>query len=233
VEARKLSRIFGAENPGPGDTIILLSKALLRGTCVPAGEAAFAAAVYACSEVLAARLGDLAFANEDSPYAAVVVIRFDAFDVGREIDRLIDEFQPDPRHGEWLRSWAREHRALPAAFDMGGVMGMRRDGTVVSVAWDDPEGSTREETAALAHVAAIIGASRNYSSLKDLAPKRPADAAECPACESLEPTTEEHRGCPTCWYLGWTPPKAPPWFYLPVGQLPAAPWWRKIFGASK
>jgi hypothetical protein len=85
---------FAAFEVEAGDTVILLSRAHFRGTCVPAGEAAFAAAVYACPEVLAARLGDLAFANEDSPYAAVAIIRFDAFDVGPEIDRLIDEFEP-------------------------------------------------------------------------------------------------------------------------------------------
>jgi hypothetical protein len=109
-----------------GDTLVLLSKANFRGPRVPASEAAFAAAAYSSPAILAERLADLAFANEDAPYAATAVLRFDEVDVESEIERLIDRYEPDPRHGTWLRDWARSHRALPVTFDMGGVIPRER-----------------------------------------------------------------------------------------------------------
>jgi hypothetical protein len=69
-------------------------------------------------------------------------------------------YHRDPSHEAWLSDWAREHRALPACFDWGGVLALRRDCSVVSVAWDNPD-SFREETTCLAHMIAAIGASRD------------------------------------------------------------------------
>jgi hypothetical protein len=226
-----------------GDTIILLSKANFRGPCVPVEEAAFAAAIHASPAALAQRLAEAAFANSDTPYAAVAVLRLDDVDVGSAIDRLIDEYQPDPRHGEWLRDWSREHRALPVAFDMGGVLGMRRDGSVVSVSWDDPTGSTREETSGAAHLAAVVGASQKYALLATLAPRRPLDAKPCSQCAILNPGSDVPHGCPACWYLGWQPPAPPPWLFAPLGERPGVPvtdraaaktsWWKRIFQRSQ
>jgi hypothetical protein len=195
-----------------GDTVILLSEANFRGRGVPIDEAAFAAAAHANPAVLAERLAELAMANEDSPYAAAAVLRLDGVDVSAEIDRLIDEYRPDPRHGEWLRDWSQEHRALPVYFDMGGVAGLKRDCSVVAVAWDDPEHSTLEETSAADHLTAIVGASRTYATLATLAPRRPPDAQDCPHCDS-----DNRRGCAWCCYLGWCPPARPAWFHRPLG----------------
>ena len=63
-----------------GDAIILLSRANLGGPCVTVEEAAFAAAAHASPAVLAERLAELAFANTDSAYAAVAVLRLDDVD---------------------------------------------------------------------------------------------------------------------------------------------------------
>gem|GEM_PF-1380101 len=194
-----------------GDTLLLLSKAALSGPCLPPEEAAFAAAAYASPAALAERLADVAFRNEKTPFAAVVALRFDAVDVSAELDRLIAAYEPDPGHGAWLRAWARTERALPVSFDMGGVIGLRRDGSVVSVAWDDP-GSTREETSDAAHLATTIGASRKYPALRTLAAVRPPHAKACPHCEEFRVSTSGAEGCPMCWYLGWVPPNPPPWF---------------------
>jgi hypothetical protein len=225
-----------------GDTLVLLSKANFRGPCVPASEAAFAAGACSSPVILAERLADLAFANEDSPYAATAVLRFDAVDVESEIERLIDRYEPDPRHGTWLRDWARLHCALPVSFDMGGVLGLKADGIVLSVAWDHwdhPNDSTREEASATAHLAATIGAARNYPALETLAPRRPATARACSHCPSL--AQAQAPGCPMCWYLGWEVPRPPASFYA-LGAEPGvvaaegrqvkepAPWWRRIFG---
>jgi hypothetical protein len=225
-----------------GDTIILLSKANFRGPCVPVEEAAFAAALHASPAVLAERLAEPVFANDDSPYTAVAVLRLDEVDVGSAIDRLIDEYRPDPRHGKWLRDWSLEHRALPVVFEIGGVLGIKRDGAVLSVSWDDPQGSTRQETSGAAHLAAMIGASQKYAMLATLAPKRPLDAQVCSHCATLNPGSDVPRGCPMCCYLGWQPPAPPRWFQLPIGDgsaLPetnpagaASPWWKRIFRRS-
>ena len=194
-----------------GDTLLLVSKAALSGPCLAPEEAAFAAAAYASPEALAERLTDVAFRNESTPFAAVVALRFDAVDVSAELDRLIAAYEADPRHGAWLGAWARTERALPVSFDMGGVVGLRRDGSVVSVAWDDP-GSTREDTSDAAQLAATIGASRNYPALRTLAPARPPHAKACPHCAKFRVTPGGAEGCPMCWYLGWVPPNPPPWF---------------------
>ena len=117
---------------------------------------------------------------------------------------------------------------------MGGVLALRRDCSVVSVAYDDPS-TTREETTGLAQLAATIGASRNYPTLQTLAPARPSDAESCPHCPSFAAASLERDGCPMCWYLGWVSPKAPSWFLKPfIGthanrEMPrASPWWRRI-----
>lgn len=158
-------------NVKAGDTLVLVSRAAFRGPSVPTEDVAFAAAAYRSPSMLAERVAALAFSTEDSPYVAVGVLRFDDVDVSSEIDRLIDGYQPDPRHGGWLGDWARSHRCLPAAFDRGGVLGMKPDGTVLSVAWDRPGDTTREETSAAAHLAATMGASREYPGLRTLAPR--------------------------------------------------------------
>jgi hypothetical protein len=225
-----------------GDTIILLSRAAFR-PCVPIEEAAFAAAAHASPAALAERLAELAFANTDSPYAAVAVLRLDDADVGSAIDRLIDEYQPDARHGDWLREWSLQNRALPVVFEMGGVLGMKRDGSIVSVSWDDPVGSTREETSGVAHLAAVVGASQKYAALATLAPRRPVDAEDCSQCALLNRESDNPRGCPICWYLGWRPPTPPTWFFnTPSGEQPppanakatepSSPWWKRIFRRS-
>src|SRR5690606_33505435 len=160
---------------------------------------------------LAERLAEVAFAETDTSYAAVVALRFDDIDFGSTLDRLIDTFEPDPRHGEWVREWSQRERAIPVVFDMGGVLGMKRDGTVISVPWDEPHGALREETSSVAHMAAVIGAAQKYPELKTLAPNRPSDAPDCPQCAVLNP--DGSRGCPVCWQLGWLPRTPPSWWF--------------------
>ncbi len=220
-----------------GDVVVLLSKANFRAPCFPTNDVAFAAAAYSSPAILAERLVDLGFANGDSPYSAAAVLRFDSTDVETEIDRLVDRYEPDPSHGAWLGDWARARRALPVSFDVGGALGIRRDGTVLSVAWDRQDDSTREETSGVAHLAATVGAARTKPTLETLAPRRPAAARACPQCGALAPAGGT--GCPTCWYLGWEVPKPPAWFRSgSEGQSTRRnderkgrlPWWRRIFG---
>jgi hypothetical protein len=220
-----------------GDTIVLLSKANFRGLCVPSSDAAYAAAACSSPAILAEHLAELAFANYEAPYAATAVLRFDAIDVRSEIERLIDRYQPDPKHGDWLRAWSRSNRALPVCFDMGGVFGLKPDGEVLSVAWDAPARSTRNETSPAIHLMAAIGAADIYPSLKTLVPRRPKLASTCSHC-AAKPTSEP-RGCPHCRYLGWMPHEPPPWFYRPSPRSTSAKdrheygrrrsWWQRLF----
>src|SRR5690606_27491269 len=129
------------------------------------------------------------------------------------------------------------HRALPVGFDMGGVLGLKTDGSVVSVAWDDPDHSTREETTPAVHLAAAIGAAQKYPSLSTLAPRRPRGAPDCTHCEELQ--SSPLRGCRLCWYWGWDPPEAAEWLHSSSGPRQAeggvssdrrTAGWRKIFG---
>lgn len=218
-----------------GDTLLLLSRSALRGASGSIDDAAFAAAGYARPTVLAERLAEVAFAKTDAPYAAVVALRFDDVDLGSTIDQLIDSFEPDPRHGEWVRTWSKQERALPVVFDMGGILGMKRDGAVISVPWDEPHGASREERSSVAHMAAVIGAAQKYPELKTLAPARPSNAADCPQCAVLHPDASQ--GCPVCWQLGWLPPTPPSWWFShPAPSVSTGtsatlrPWWRKLLG---
>lgn len=129
--------------------------------------------------MLAQRVADRAAAARGT-YIAVAAVRFDAFDVGAEIDRLIAAYEPDPRHASWLRDWSLQERALPVVFDLGGVYGMRRDGSIVSAGWDAP--STRVETAAMIHFACVIGAAQRNPTLAALLPRSPAQAPDCDTC---------------------------------------------------
>jgi hypothetical protein len=216
-----------------GDTLLLLSRSALRGPCVNADDAAFAATGHANPTALADRLAEIALVETETPYAAVVAIRFDDIDVGTTIDRLIDEYEPDPRHGEWVRAWSHQERALPVVFDMGGVLGMRRDGTVISVPWDEPTRRARTETAGVAHLAAVIGAGLKYRELATLSPARLSDAEECRQCVVLN--TDGQRGCPVCWQLGWLPPTPPSWLFngpppsiAATASVTKLPWWRRL-----
>lgn len=218
-----------------GDTLLLLSRPALRGPGGSIDDAAFAAAGHASPTVLAERLAEVAFAETDTPYAAVVALRFDDVDLGSTLDRLIDKFEPDLRHSEWVRTWSKQERALPVVFDMGGILGMKRDGTVISVPWDEPGGTTHQETSCVAHMAAVIGAAQKYPELKTLVPARPPDVPDCPQCAALNP--DGSRGCPVCWQLGWLPPTPPSWlFNHPAPNVTTGtsatkrPWWRKLLG---
>jgi len=218
-----------------GDTLLLLSRSAFRGACGSIDDAAFAAAGHASPTVLAERLADVAFAETDTPYAAVVALRFDNVDIGATIERLIDALETDPRHGEWVCARSRQERVLPVVFDMGGILGMKSDGTVISIPWDKPGGTTHEETSGVAHVAATIGAAQKYPELKTLAPARPPDVPDCPQCAVLNP--DGSRGCPVCWQLGWLPPTPPSWlFNHPAPSVSTGTdgtkrsWWRKLLG---
>jgi hypothetical protein len=223
-----------------GDTLVLLSHAAFSGPSVAVADAAFAAAAYANPAMLAERLAEIDFVNSEISYAAVAVLRFDDVDLASTVDRLVDAYEPEPGHADWLRAWSRANRALPVFFDMGGVVAMKGDGSVISMSWEAPDAPAREETSGAAHLAAVIGAAQRHEALGTLAPRRPRGAAECAECAVLNP--DGGRGCPVCWYLGWSPPPAPSWFLdsphpddrANEADRPAArlAWWKRLLRRS-
>ncbi len=102
---------------------------------------------------------------------------------------------------------ARAHDVLPLYADMGGVMALRADGTVVSIAWDattaEPVTNPR-----LRDVALLQGA-RCYHELETVLPRRTEGAMACRHCNGtgrpmLEGRTLENVTC-FCGGLGWIP----------------------------
>lgn len=60
-----------------GDTLLLLSRAVFRGPCVPLDDAARAAVRHGDPTALAEHLAEAGFTSNDTPYAAVIALRFD------------------------------------------------------------------------------------------------------------------------------------------------------------
>jgi hypothetical protein len=214
---------FAAFQLQPGATVVLLNRAALDGV-LSAKDVAFAAGLYTSPGHLADRLAQLVISEDEAPHAAIAVLRYDAIDVPATIERLIDAYEPEPRYGAALKTWAHQVRALPITFatSPGPIYGLRRDCSVVAIgALEAHASATWRERSPIAHAAALIGASRLVPELRALAPARPLDALPCPAC-APEPRAELPRGCAQCWYLGWQLPDAPAWFRsdLPVGPPP-------------
>ncbi|HYO98274.1 MAG TPA: hypothetical protein VER33_27405 [Polyangiaceae bacterium] len=220
-----------------GDTLLLVSGSAFRGASGSFDDAAFAAAGHASPTILAERLAEVAFSETNAPYAAVVALRFEDVDIGSTVDRLIAEFEPDPRHGDWVRVWSQQELALPVVFDLGGMLALRRDGAVISIPWDEPGAITHEETSSVAHMTAVIAAAQKYPELRTLAPARPSDAQDCSQCAVTNPVGS--RGCPLCWHLGWLPPTPARWFFNDRAQSTTTgihatkrPWWRRLLGRT-
>ena len=105
--------------------------------------------------------------------------------------------------------------ALPLMFDWSGFMALRPDGHVVVVPYDDEPGpvqNVRDER--MRHVGLFQG-SKLHPELLFLAPRKPADAIECPDCrgtgklafgEGFEHFSE--RVICTCGGNGWLPRSA-------------------------
>lgn len=127
-----------------------------------------------------------------------------------EVDRLIAEvakYWPDDPMG--VSAMAIRLGMLPLSLDAGGVVGLKRDGRVVSVGWEDasqerPITRTRDKDVAL------IDGARRYKFLKPLLPVRSPDARVCAEClgTGVHPLAAEANVdnvvC-QCGGLGWIP----------------------------
>jgi len=108
-----------------------------------------------------------------------------------------------------LRRHANELQLLPALLDMGGCIGLRPDGEVVSFVWDEPYALRSERDPPIRNIA-YYQASLKYPELVLLIPERPPDATICPFCDGSGkplgiPKSELKNFTCYCGGLGWLP----------------------------
>ena len=108
------------------------------------------------------------------------------------LDRYVREWGEDLV--ESTRAAART-QLLPMYMDLGGFIGLRTDGELLSVDWDElePEGGLAvEHDPRLRRMALQAGAER-YPELSFLHPVRPPDAVPCPQCRGRgRPMSDGH-----------------------------------------
>lgn len=125
-----------------------------------------------------------------------------------EIRGWIDGVSKDgDGHLQTVKSIAVRHRVLPLSYDLGGLVGLKEDGEVVTISWDDPATVLSVESVRLRDVA-IITASERYTFLRTLVPQRTAEAKICPDCagdgKPLMSGRIPNVVC-SCGGLGWRP----------------------------
>lgn len=177
----------------PGDSLVLA-----HHEHHVAEEVAYAAACFLSPQRAADCLADLALGGTGF-FATAMVLRFDDFDFAREIDRLIDAYEPAAQQ-QSLSTWIQKHRALPVLFDPGGFFALTHEAHLVSDGWDPPF-AVREHANTHTHLLCAVGAARKFPTLASLAPRRSAASLPCP----------DHRSpaCTRCMNLGWLLPARP------------------------
>ncbi len=111
-----------------------------------------------------------------------------------------------------LRAVAAEVQLLPVLLDIGGCLGLRPSGEVVSFVWDEPPLLRAEQEDRIRNLV-YYQASLKYPALAALAPCRPADALVCShcggsgRCSGLGPDLVDRILC-YCGGLGWIPNEA-------------------------
>ncbi|MCI0571645.1 MAG: hypothetical protein L0Y66_12910 [Myxococcaceae bacterium] len=95
---------------------------------------------------------------------------------------------------------AARHQLLPLVPEMFGLVALRRDGTVVELAWDSEE--VRPVLAPKMRDVALLLGARRYHELSVLLPERPVDARVCGECRGVDVAPSVT--C-ECGGLGWIP----------------------------
>jgi hypothetical protein len=98
-----------------------------------------------------------------------------------------------------FRDAARATGALPVHADTGGALAITVDGEVIMYDFETGETTIPEQKwKVLAHVKAA----RRYPELRELAPRKPADAKNCPSCAGSG-ILLENADCEMCLGTGW------------------------------
>lgn len=100
---------------------------------------------------------------------------------------------------------SRRFQLLPLRADLGGFVGLRQDGELMTVTWDEeglePTATSDKES----RLAAVTSGARRYPELSFLIPPRPESAVGCKSCSGTGwiPKSEPEIQCGRCWGLGW------------------------------
>lgn len=78
------------------------------------------------------------------------------------------------------RDFAAAHDVLLFVVDMGGIAGMRADGELVEVAWDDQ--AAKPITSPRWHDLVLLAGAKHYVELEPLLPKRTPQDRDCSSC---------------------------------------------------
>jgi hypothetical protein len=126
--------------------------------------------------------------------------------IARLLKEFLAESTPDPND---LRRVAAGANALPLFIDMGGIYAINAGGEIISFSWDNLELPREESDPRILNIVLFQG-SKKYPELRDLIPKRPADAPICPHCQgtgidSFSATHNIEGVVCFCGGLGWIP----------------------------
>jgi hypothetical protein len=110
------------------------------------------------------------------------------------ITALIEMHRRSHPYGSPAEDVATRFGALVVYSDLGGVLMLCPDGSIMSLGWDDEEPSEPSDGWRILGLAA---AAYRFPELAELAPERPATAAPCRACGGP--------GCQACFGMGWVP----------------------------
>lgn len=127
-----------------------------------------------------------------------------------EFERLLREVSTDwPDDPMNLSSIAGCHGFLPLSLDAGGVVGLKRDGSIVCVNWEDP-GQEKPIVRARERDSALIDGATRYEFLKALLPVRSSNEDVCSECRGtgkhpLAVAANVDNVVCLCTGLGWIP----------------------------
>ncbi len=98
------------------------------------------------------------------------------------------------------REAARRTGAVPVHSDMGGILLVAPNGSVLHYHPDSGDVSTATEERW--RILALVKAARKFPELEPLRPRRPASAEVCTQCGG-EGVVLGHVDCAVCWGSGW------------------------------
>lgn len=128
--------------------------------------------------------------------------------IPRPIANALMKYRGTP--AQWSRDtidFAEAHDVLVFVADMGGVAGMRSDGALVEIGWDD-RAATEITNVRLRDLVLLSGA-RLYNELHPLLPQRQPQDHDCTSCGGTGKLTLEGKSLDNvvceCVGLGWIP----------------------------
>ncbi|WP_163870938.1 hypothetical protein [Myxococcus eversor] len=122
----------------------------------------------------------------------------------RYLQQWLEQFLLNPSESADQRQLARESGALPLYGDLGGLIAIHPDGTVLTYEWETSRSEVTDERWT---VVALTNGCRKHPELRELLPPRTASALDCATCTGTGSLAHSVT-CGTCLGLGWHEPEA-------------------------